>query len=207
MFPSSFSLSLSLSLKCSINETHVKNPSKKEEKKCIFTFKTTFFLNKWRRPASATIALIHMFHEMHEEILMPEMSIIVNLHAKVGSLVHELCRPGMMVKAIIFATTLDQTKSQILAMNAATFAVDFFPFSRLVVGLSPGTFRIHTQLVVNLRVDLARILKVKHQIQSVPRPKVWIIPAIEVITFQRSQSQEITNHAINALKDAHGILL
>jgi hypothetical protein len=148
-----------------------------------------------------------MFHEMHEEILMPEMSIIVNLHAKVGSLVHELCRPGMMVKAIIFATTLDQTKCQILAMNAATFAVDFFPFSRLVVGLSPGTFRIHTQLVVNLRVDLARILKVKHQIQSVPRPKVWIIPAIEVITFQRSQSQEITNHAINALKDAHGILL
>ena len=120
-------LSLSLSLKCSINETHVKNPSKKEEKNCIFTFKTTFFLNKWRRPASATIALIHMFHEMHEEILMPEMSIIVNLHAKVGSLVHELCRPGMMVKAIIFATILDQTKCQILAMNAATFAVDFFP--------------------------------------------------------------------------------
>ncbi len=62
-----------------------------------------------------------------------------------------------MVKTIIFTTTPDQMTSLILAMNAATFAVNFLPFSRLIVGLSPGTFRVHTKLVVNLRVDLARI--------------------------------------------------
>ncbi len=60
-----------------------------------------------------------------------------------------------MVKAIIFPPTRDQTTRRILAVNAPARAVKFLPFSRLVVGLSPGTLWIHAHLVVHLGVDLA----------------------------------------------------
>jgi len=86
---------------------------------------------------------------------MPQMSVIVNDHTKVGSLLHEPRTPGMVVEAIIFAPTRNQTTRRILAVNAPARAVYFLPFSRLVVGLSPGTFQIHAHLVVHLGVDLA----------------------------------------------------
>ncbi len=92
---------------------------------------------------------------MHEGILMPQMRVIVNHHAKGGGRFHELRTPGMVVKAIIFPPTRDQTTRRILAVNAPARAVNFLPFSRLVVGISPGTFRIHAHLVVHLGVDLA----------------------------------------------------
>ena len=132
------------------------------------------------------------------------MRVIVNHHAKVGGLFHEHRTPGMVVKAIIFPPTRDQTTRRILAVNAPARAVNFLPFSRLVVGLSPGTFRIHAHLVVHLGVDLAWILKATHQIQPVPFSKVSVIPAIEVIALQRNQSQVRTNHAVDTLNDAHG---
>ncbi len=103
----------------------------------------------------ATPASIDVRHKMHEGIFMLQMCVILNHHAKVGGLVHEPRTPGMVVKAIIFPPTRDQMTRRILAVNAPARAVNFLPFSRLVVGLSPGTFRIHEHLVVHLGVDLA----------------------------------------------------
>jgi hypothetical protein len=88
-------------------------------------------------------------------------------------------------------------------MNAFAFAVDFLSFPRLVVGLSPGTFRIHAQLVIHLRVDLTRILETSQKVQPVPRSEISVIPAIEIFGFQRNQSQVMTDDAIDALDDAH----
>jgi hypothetical protein len=109
----------------------------------------------------------------------------------------------MMVEAIIFAPTSNQTTRRILAMNAFAFAVDFLSFPWLVVGLSPGTFRIHAQLVIHLRVDLTGILETSQKVQPVPRSEISIIPAIEIFGFQRNQSQVMTDDAIDALDDAH----
>ncbi len=112
-------------------------------------------IHKRKRPALATPASIYVLHKMHEGIFMPQMRVIVNHHAKVRGLVHEPRTPGMVVEAIIFAPTRDQMTRRILAVNAPARAVNFLPFSRLVVGLSPGTFRIHANLIVHLGVDLA----------------------------------------------------
>jgi len=82
--------------------------NQKENKSVFFQFKT-HFLNKWKRSACTTIPLIDMFHEMREAIDMPEISIIINSHAKNRSFLQELLGPGVMFKTIIFATTSNQT--------------------------------------------------------------------------------------------------
>lgn len=95
-------------------------------------------IHKRKRPALAIPATTDVLHEMHEGIYMPQMRVIVNHHAKVGGLFHEQRTPGMVVKAIIFPPTHDQTTRQILAVNAPARAVNFLPFSRLVAGFLLG---------------------------------------------------------------------
>ena len=74
-------------------------------------YSSFYFINshKRKRPAIATLASLDMLHKMQKGIFMPQMSIIVNDHAKGGCLIHELRRLGVVIEAIIFAPTCDQT--------------------------------------------------------------------------------------------------
>ncbi len=66
-------------------------------------------IHKRKRPAIVTLSSIDMLHKMPEGIFMPQMIIIVNVHAKGGCLIYELPSPGIVVEAIFFALTRDQT--------------------------------------------------------------------------------------------------
>jgi hypothetical protein len=113
----------------------------------------------------------------------------------------------MVVKTIIFPASPNQTTSLVLAKNAAALAVNLLPLSGLVIRLSSRTFWVHTEFVIDHRVDSPRILKTSQQIQPLPLSKGKIIPSIEVIRLQRDQSQIMTNNAINNLNDAHDVKL
>jgi hypothetical protein len=144
---------------------------------------------------------------MREGIFVPQMIVIINLHAKSRLLLHERLRTGMVVKTIIFPASPNQTTSLVLAVNAAAHAVDLLPLSGLVIRLSSRTFWVHAEFVIDHRVDSPRILKTSQQIQPLPLSKGKIIPSTEVIRLQRDQSQIMTNTAINTLNDAHDVKL
>jgi hypothetical protein len=95
------------------------------------------------------VTSVHVLHEMQEGIFVPQMIVIIDLHAKSRLLLHERLRTGMVVKTITFPASPDQTTSLVLTVNAAALAVDLLPLSGLVIRLSSGTFRVHTEFVID----------------------------------------------------------